>query len=150
MKRQRSNRLKLFTDDVFQGCGPCQLLLKHSAYRRMLVFLLGVNRQNNQVLQTPDYVIFGDCLSAHVNLCCLMSVLMTFCWLCVLAPALEFSTGSRVPASSQHPGLDSAPHRPHVSEDRGYERTGISGHTPKLLALIKTVMIMREIYIFYK
>lgn len=33
----------------FQGCGPCQLLLKHAAYRRMLVFLLGPNRQNNQV-----------------------------------------------------------------------------------------------------
>lgn len=32
-----------------QGCGSCQLLLKHSAYRRMLVFLLGPNRQNNQV-----------------------------------------------------------------------------------------------------
>lgn len=32
-----------------QGCGPCQLLLKHSAYRRMLIFLLGPNRQNNQV-----------------------------------------------------------------------------------------------------
>lgn len=32
-----------------QGCGPCQLLLKHSAYRRMLIFLLGANRQNNQV-----------------------------------------------------------------------------------------------------
>lgn len=32
-----------------QGCAPCQLLLKHSAYRRMLVFLLGSNRQNNQV-----------------------------------------------------------------------------------------------------
>lgn len=33
----------------FQGCGPCQLLLRHAAYRRMLVFLLGPNRQNNQV-----------------------------------------------------------------------------------------------------
>lgn len=34
---------------LIQGCGPCQLLLKHSAYRRMLIFLLGPNRQNNQV-----------------------------------------------------------------------------------------------------
>ena len=32
-----------------QGSTSCQLLLKHAAYRRMLVFLLGANRQNNQV-----------------------------------------------------------------------------------------------------
>ncbi|KAM8875129.1 LOW QUALITY PROTEIN: ubiquitin carboxyl-terminal hydrolase 24 [Spinachia spinachia] len=38
----------LFSSFAQQGCGPCQLLLKHSAYRRMLVFLLGPNRQNNQ------------------------------------------------------------------------------------------------------
>lgn len=36
---------------LVQGSGPCQLLLKHSAYRRMLVFLLGSNRQNNPVKQ---------------------------------------------------------------------------------------------------
>lgn len=55
---------------LVQGCGPCQLLLKHSAYRRMLVFLLGSNRQNNQVkqfafqmfpvfLERPNVVLFG-------------------------------------------------------------------------------------------
>lgn len=38
----------LFSNFTQRGCGPCQLLLKHSAYRRMLVFLLGSNRQNNQ------------------------------------------------------------------------------------------------------
>ncbi|KAM6921458.1 ubiquitin carboxyl-terminal hydrolase 24 isoform 3-T3 [Xenentodon cancila] len=38
----------LFSNFTQRGCGPCQLLLKHSAYRRMLVFLLGPNRQNNQ------------------------------------------------------------------------------------------------------
>ncbi|XP_061594074.1 ubiquitin carboxyl-terminal hydrolase 24 isoform X3 [Cololabis saira] len=38
----------LFSNFTHRGCGPCQLLLKHSAYRRMLVFLLGPNRQNNQ------------------------------------------------------------------------------------------------------
>lgn len=42
--------LRLESSSVLvQGCGPCQLLLKHSAYRRMLIFLLGSNRQNNQV-----------------------------------------------------------------------------------------------------
>lgn len=34
----------------FQGFGPCQLLLKHAAYQRMLIFLLGPHRQSNQVL----------------------------------------------------------------------------------------------------
>ncbi|CAL9695704.1 unnamed protein product [Knipowitschia caucasica] len=38
----------LFSNFALRGCGPCQLLLKHSAYRRMLIFLLGPNRQNNQ------------------------------------------------------------------------------------------------------
>ncbi|TNM87484.1 hypothetical protein fugu_005705, partial [Takifugu bimaculatus] len=38
----------LFSNFAQRGCGPCQLLLKHAAYRRMLVFLLGPNRQNNQ------------------------------------------------------------------------------------------------------
>ncbi|XP_076009077.1 ubiquitin carboxyl-terminal hydrolase 24 isoform X4 [Genypterus blacodes] len=38
----------LFSSFAQRGCGPCQLLLKHSAYRRMLIFLLGSNRQNNQ------------------------------------------------------------------------------------------------------
>uniref|UniRef100_A0A3B4FPJ8 Ubiquitin carboxyl-terminal hydrolase 24 n=1 Tax=Pundamilia nyererei TaxID=303518 RepID=A0A3B4FPJ8_9CICH len=38
----------LFSNFAQRGCGPCQLLLKHSAYRRMLIFLLGPNRQNNQ------------------------------------------------------------------------------------------------------
>ncbi|KAF7659700.1 hypothetical protein LDENG_00292980 [Lucifuga dentata] len=38
----------LFSNFAQRGCGPCQLLLKHSAYRRMLIFLLGSNRQNNQ------------------------------------------------------------------------------------------------------
>ncbi|KAM7388544.1 hypothetical protein PAMP_024711 [Pampus punctatissimus] len=38
----------LFSNFTQKGCGPCQLLLKHSAYRRMLIFLLGPNRQNNQ------------------------------------------------------------------------------------------------------
>ncbi len=58
-------------------------------------------------------------LGANVDIHCLMSVLMTFCWFCVSAPTLEFSTGSRVPASSQHSGPDRAAHRPHVSEDGG-------------------------------
>ncbi|XP_034559395.1 ubiquitin carboxyl-terminal hydrolase 24 isoform X6 [Notolabrus celidotus] len=38
----------LFSNFAQRGCGSCQLLLKHSAYRRMLLFLLGSNRQNNQ------------------------------------------------------------------------------------------------------
>ncbi|XP_055363801.1 ubiquitin carboxyl-terminal hydrolase 24 isoform X3 [Betta splendens] len=38
----------LFSNFAQRGCGPCQLLLKHSAYRRMVIFLLGPNRQNNQ------------------------------------------------------------------------------------------------------
>uniref|UniRef100_A0A672T582 Ubiquitin carboxyl-terminal hydrolase 24 n=1 Tax=Sinocyclocheilus grahami TaxID=75366 RepID=A0A672T582_SINGR len=43
-----SQYFSLFSNFAQRGCGPCQLLLKHSAYRRMLVFLLGPNRQNNQ------------------------------------------------------------------------------------------------------
>ncbi|XP_056118772.1 ubiquitin carboxyl-terminal hydrolase 24 isoform X3 [Rhinichthys klamathensis goyatoka] len=43
-----SQYFSLFSNFAQRGCGPCQLLLKHSAYRRMLVFLLGANRQNNQ------------------------------------------------------------------------------------------------------
>uniref|UniRef100_A0A8C1L048 Ubiquitin carboxyl-terminal hydrolase 24 n=1 Tax=Cyprinus carpio TaxID=7962 RepID=A0A8C1L048_CYPCA len=43
-----SQYFSLFSNFAQKGCGPCQLLLKHSAYRRMLVFLLGPNRQNNQ------------------------------------------------------------------------------------------------------
>ncbi|XP_029904790.1 ubiquitin carboxyl-terminal hydrolase 24 isoform X2 [Myripristis murdjan] len=38
----------LFSNFAQRGYNPCQLLLKHSAYRRMLIFLLGPNRQNNQ------------------------------------------------------------------------------------------------------
>ncbi|KAM9385228.1 ubiquitin carboxyl-terminal hydrolase 24 isoform 3-T3 [Pholidichthys leucotaenia] len=38
----------LFSNFAQKGYDPCQLLLKHSAYRRMLMFLLGPNRQNNQ------------------------------------------------------------------------------------------------------
>ncbi|KAM4629625.1 ubiquitin carboxyl-terminal hydrolase 24 isoform 4-T4 [Polymixia lowei] len=38
----------LFSNFAQRGYSPCQLLLKHSAYRRMLIFLLGSNRQNNQ------------------------------------------------------------------------------------------------------
>ncbi|RVE73915.1 hypothetical protein OJAV_G00036080 [Oryzias javanicus] len=38
----------LFSNFAQRGGSPCQLLLKHCAYRRMLVFLLGSNRQNNQ------------------------------------------------------------------------------------------------------
>ncbi|KAM9530104.1 ubiquitin carboxyl-terminal hydrolase 24 isoform 1-T1 [Salvelinus alpinus] len=38
----------LFSNFAQRGSGPCHLLLKHSAYRRMLIFLLGPNRQNNQ------------------------------------------------------------------------------------------------------
>lgn len=38
----------LFSNFAQRGGSPCQLLLKHSAYRRMLIFLLGPNRQNNQ------------------------------------------------------------------------------------------------------
>uniref|UniRef100_A0A3Q2ZND3 Ubiquitin carboxyl-terminal hydrolase 24 n=1 Tax=Kryptolebias marmoratus TaxID=37003 RepID=A0A3Q2ZND3_KRYMA len=38
----------LFSNFAQRGCSSCQLLLKHSAYRRMLIFLLGPNRQNNQ------------------------------------------------------------------------------------------------------
>ncbi|RXN05544.1 ubiquitin carboxyl-terminal hydrolase 24 isoform X3 [Labeo rohita] len=43
-----SQYFSLFSNFAQRGCGPCQLLLKHSAYRRMLAFLLGPNRQNNQ------------------------------------------------------------------------------------------------------
>ncbi|XP_061744458.1 ubiquitin carboxyl-terminal hydrolase 24 isoform X2 [Nerophis ophidion] len=38
----------LFSSFSQKGGEACQLLLKHSAYRRMLLFLLGPNRQNNQ------------------------------------------------------------------------------------------------------
>ncbi|CAL8307093.1 unnamed protein product [Lota lota] len=38
----------LFSNFAQRGSTSCQLLLKHAAYRRMLVFLLGANRQNNQ------------------------------------------------------------------------------------------------------
>ncbi|XP_074523460.1 ubiquitin carboxyl-terminal hydrolase 24 isoform X2 [Halichoeres trimaculatus] len=38
----------LFSNFAQRGCSSCQLLLKHSAYRRLLVFLLGSNRQNSQ------------------------------------------------------------------------------------------------------
>ncbi|XP_056131607.1 ubiquitin carboxyl-terminal hydrolase 24 [Lampris incognitus] len=38
----------LFSNFTQRGYAPCRLLLKHSAYRRMLIFLLGSNRQNNQ------------------------------------------------------------------------------------------------------
>ncbi|XP_076873154.1 ubiquitin carboxyl-terminal hydrolase 24 isoform X4 [Brachyhypopomus gauderio] len=43
-----SQYFSLFSNFTQRGLGPCQLLLKHSAYRRMLIFLLGPNRQNNQ------------------------------------------------------------------------------------------------------
>ncbi|KAK7150579.1 hypothetical protein R3I93_011730 [Phoxinus phoxinus] len=43
-----SQYFSLFSNFAQRGCGPCQLLLKHSAYRRMLVFLLGANRPTNQ------------------------------------------------------------------------------------------------------
>ncbi|XP_036376810.1 ubiquitin carboxyl-terminal hydrolase 24 isoform X2 [Megalops cyprinoides] len=43
-----SQYFSLFSNFVQRGYGPCQLLLKHAAYRRMLIFLLGPNRQNNQ------------------------------------------------------------------------------------------------------
>ncbi|XP_041125649.1 ubiquitin carboxyl-terminal hydrolase 24 isoform X3 [Polyodon spathula] len=38
----------LFSNFVQRGHKSCQLLLQHSAYRRMLIFLLGPSRQNNQ------------------------------------------------------------------------------------------------------
>ncbi|MGH0142813.1 UNVERIFIED_CONTAM: hypothetical protein FKN15_076647 [Acipenser sinensis] len=38
----------LFSNFVQRGHKSCQLLLQHSAYMRMLIFLLGPNRQNNQ------------------------------------------------------------------------------------------------------
>ncbi|TSK58130.1 Ubiquitin carboxyl-terminal hydrolase 24 [Bagarius yarrelli] len=43
-----SQYFSLFSNFSQRGFGPCQLLLKHAAYRRMLIFLLGPNRQNNQ------------------------------------------------------------------------------------------------------
>ncbi|KAA0708793.1 Ubiquitin carboxyl-terminal hydrolase 24 [Triplophysa tibetana] len=43
-----SQYFSLFSNFAQRGTGPCQLLLKHSAYRRMLAFLLGSNRQSNQ------------------------------------------------------------------------------------------------------
>ncbi|KAL6486199.1 hypothetical protein MHYP_G00055910 [Metynnis hypsauchen] len=43
-----SQYFSLFSNFAQRGFGPCQLLLKHAAYRRMLIFLLGPNRQNNQ------------------------------------------------------------------------------------------------------
>ncbi|XP_041648260.1 ubiquitin carboxyl-terminal hydrolase 24 isoform X3 [Cheilinus undulatus] len=43
-----SQYFSLFSNFAQRGCASCQLLLKHSAYRRMLIFLLGPNRQNNQ------------------------------------------------------------------------------------------------------
>ncbi|XP_028817088.1 ubiquitin carboxyl-terminal hydrolase 24 isoform X1 [Denticeps clupeoides] len=38
----------LFSNFAQRGYEPCQLLLKHAAYRRILIFLLGPNRQKNQ------------------------------------------------------------------------------------------------------
>ncbi|KAK1164225.1 ubiquitin carboxyl-terminal hydrolase 24 isoform X3 [Acipenser oxyrinchus oxyrinchus] len=38
----------LFSNFVQRGHKSCQLLLQHSAYMRMLIFLLGPSRQNNQ------------------------------------------------------------------------------------------------------
>ena len=35
-----------------QGFGPCQLLLKHAAYPRMRIYLLGPNLKNNQYIRT--------------------------------------------------------------------------------------------------
>ncbi|XP_048108000.1 ubiquitin carboxyl-terminal hydrolase 24 [Alosa alosa] len=43
-----SQYFSLFSSFAQRGGEPCQLLLKHAAYRRMLIFLLGPNRQNNQ------------------------------------------------------------------------------------------------------
>ncbi|XP_066548268.1 ubiquitin carboxyl-terminal hydrolase 24 isoform X3 [Amia ocellicauda] len=43
-----SQYFSLFSNFVQRGYRSCQLLLTHSAYRRMLIFLLGPNRQNNQ------------------------------------------------------------------------------------------------------
>ncbi|KAI1892010.1 hypothetical protein AGOR_G00149590 [Albula goreensis] len=45
VQKVRSREVKT---SITNGYGPCQLLLKHAAYRRMLIFLLGPNRQNNQ------------------------------------------------------------------------------------------------------
>uniref|UniRef100_A0A8C6PJW9 Ubiquitin carboxyl-terminal hydrolase 24 n=1 Tax=Nothobranchius furzeri TaxID=105023 RepID=A0A8C6PJW9_NOTFU len=79
----------------FQGCGPCQLLMKHSAYRRMLIFLLGPNRQNNQVeihsRSMKQYVFF------HTKRCCYAP-----------EPALESGSGSGVSPPPQHSGPDHA------------------------------------------
>ncbi|XP_043941443.1 ubiquitin carboxyl-terminal hydrolase 24 [Protopterus annectens] len=38
----------LFNNFVQKGFGSCQLLLRHGAFRRMICFLLGPSRQNNQ------------------------------------------------------------------------------------------------------
>uniref|UniRef100_A0A8B9K721 Ubiquitin carboxyl-terminal hydrolase 24 n=1 Tax=Astyanax mexicanus TaxID=7994 RepID=A0A8B9K721_ASTMX len=43
-----SQYFSLFSNFAQRGFGPCQLLLKHAACQRMLIFLLGPNRQNNQ------------------------------------------------------------------------------------------------------
>ncbi|KAG7316677.1 hypothetical protein KOW79_020218 [Hemibagrus wyckioides] len=43
-----SQYFSLFSNFAQRGFRSCQLLLKHAAYRRMLIFLLGPNRQNNQ------------------------------------------------------------------------------------------------------
>ncbi|XP_015211244.2 ubiquitin carboxyl-terminal hydrolase 24 isoform X3 [Lepisosteus oculatus] len=43
-----SQYFSLFSNFVQRGYRSCQILLNHSAYRRMLIFLLGPNRLNNQ------------------------------------------------------------------------------------------------------
>ncbi|KAM6962810.1 ubiquitin carboxyl-terminal hydrolase 24 isoform 2-T2 [Aplochiton taeniatus] len=62
----------LFSNFAQRGSGPCQLLLKHSAYRRMLIFLLGPNRQNNQnrrwsPAQAREFLHL-HCTLAHITL----------------------------------------------------------------------------------
>ncbi|XP_023195305.1 ubiquitin carboxyl-terminal hydrolase 24 isoform X2 [Xiphophorus maculatus] len=85
----------LFSNFTQRGCGPCQLLLKHSAYRRMLIFLLGPNRQNNQNRRwSPAQA--REFLHLHSSLA-LMTLHSDLSPQRTLAPG-----GSKLPASSVH------------------------------------------------
>nr|XP_023674608.1 ubiquitin carboxyl-terminal hydrolase 24 isoform X1 [Paramormyrops kingsleyae] len=66
-----SQYFSLFSNFLQRGYGPCQLLLKHAAYRRMLVFLLGPHRQNNQnrrwsSAQAREFLHLHNCLALLV------------------------------------------------------------------------------------
>ncbi|XP_029106559.1 ubiquitin carboxyl-terminal hydrolase 24 isoform X1 [Scleropages formosus] len=66
-----SQYFSLFSNFLQRGSEPCRLLLKHAAYRRMLIFLLGPHRQNNQnrrwsSAQAREFLHLHNCLALLV------------------------------------------------------------------------------------